>query len=137
MADMTIAAGWPYSANAKKKDDAVAEYIEESEADRAWRREMRNYAFAKRDREYRMALERAQQAQTDANREHWKILRRAYQREQEVFAERAQGAAKVLETFVGVGGQLDAGPRPDDPCPCQNGLPFALCHGFVRPGGDE
>ncbi len=162
ISEMTIAVGWPYSAHEKKKtEDAVDEYVEESAEVRAWRREMNNVAFAKRDAEYRMALERAAAAQTDANRKHWKILRRAYQREQEVFAERARDAAKALDSFEAVGGRLDTppieqlpslvigsyeqlivgrihrAPRPHDPCPCDNGLTFSMCHGFTIEGESE
>jgi hypothetical protein len=109
ISEMTIAAGWPYSANVPAKD-AVAEYIGETEAERAWRHEMNSILFAKRDLEYRTAL------------------RRAYERDQEKFTERAHEAAKALESFVQAGGQLSV-TQPRDPCPCSSGLAFADCHG--------
>jgi hypothetical protein len=150
IADMTIAAGWPYSAGEFKKD-VVAEYIEESEADRMWRREMNNAAFAKRDLEYRMALRRAYERQTEetraANREYQALLRRAYERDQVEFAKRAQEAAEVLESVIEVGGEVYEPPAPVEdqpgairsnqfsrlsrkaPCPCGSRLTFGNCHG--------
>jgi len=109
ISDMTIAAGWPYSANVPAKD-AVAEYIGETAAERAWRHEMHNTLFRKRDLEYRAAL------------------RRAYERDQGQFAERAQEAARALEEFIEAGGRLSVA-QPSKPCPCGSGLVFADCHG--------
>jgi hypothetical protein len=98
--------GWPYTAQALKKD-TVSEYLAEFK-EREWRRERNNARFAKRDLEYR------------------KAIARAYAREDERFAERAREAAEALEKFVAAGGRIVTN---EDMCPCESGRSFFECHG--------
>jgi len=146
IADLTIATGWPYSASAPKKD-AAAEHIMASLEDRAWRREMNNAIFAKRDLEYRAALRRAYERQTEemraANREHQKLLRQVHEREQKEFMESARKAAEALESVIAAGGEIFEPLISEDdlvvirdrqlsrkaPCPCGSRLTFSECHG--------